>query len=139
MTSHSQKGFSLIEILIVIAIIGIIAGIAYPSYMNSVREGNRTDAIAALNNAAQLLQRCFTTLNTYADTTNCTVRASLESTDGLVSNEQMYSVKVATNGSSSATTYLLTATAIAAPQTADTGCTAMTLSHTGVRAPAECW
>ncbi len=132
------KGFSLIELMITIAIIGIIASVAYPSYMDSVRRSNRTDAKTALNDAAQRLQRCFTTLSTYANTANCTVRSSLEGTDGIVSPESHYRVTVAANGAA-ATTYILTATAISGAQQNDTGCTAITLTHSGIRAPADCW
>lgn len=133
-----ESGFTLIEILIVVAILGILAGIAYPSYMDSVRKGNRTDAKTALNDAAQRLQRCYTTLHTYDDATNCTVRGALEAAGGITSPEGMYSITVAANGNDD-TTYMLTATANGAPQTSDTGCTTLTLSHTGATAPATCW
>lgn len=137
-TFRLNAGFTLIEVLIVVAILGIIAGIAFPSYMNSVKKSNRSDAKAALNDAAQRLQRCYTSLNTYADAANCSVRASLEGEGGLESGERMYSVTVAANGNAQ-TTYILTATAISGTQLGDEGCTELTLSHTGAKAPADCW
>ena len=51
MTHH--RGFSLIELMIVVAIVGIIAAIAYPSYSNHVRETRRTTAQADLVELAQ--------------------------------------------------------------------------------------
>jgi type IV pilus assembly protein PilE len=52
-------GFSLIELMIVVAIVAILAAIAYPSYRAYVLKSNRTDAIRALTNDAQILQRCY--------------------------------------------------------------------------------
>lgn len=54
------NGFSLIELLIVIAIIGIIAAIAYPSYQDHVTRTRRADAQAALMQMSQAMERAFT-------------------------------------------------------------------------------
>jgi len=62
---RKHNGFSLIEILIALVIIGIISAIAIPAYQDSVNRANRADAIADLNDAAQRLQRCFTTFGRY--------------------------------------------------------------------------
>lgn len=51
------RGFTLIEVLVVVAIIGILTAVAYPSYVESVRRGHRTEAQAVLLDAAQYLQR----------------------------------------------------------------------------------
>ncbi len=63
--STKHKGFTLIELMIAAAIIAIIAAIAYPSYQDSVRKSRRVDAKAALLNAAQVLERCYTEKSTY--------------------------------------------------------------------------
>ncbi|MES9917892.1 MAG: type IV pilin protein [Candidatus Thiodiazotropha sp. 4PDIV1] len=48
-------GFTMVEIMIVVAIVGILAAIAYPSYVDSVRKGRRHDGMSALLDAAQKL------------------------------------------------------------------------------------
>ncbi len=60
-----QRGFTLIELMIVIAVIGLLAAIAYPSYVDQIRKTNRSDGKAALLETAQVLERCFTEFNAY--------------------------------------------------------------------------
>jgi type IV pilus assembly protein PilE len=133
------KGFTLVEMMIVVAIIGILAGIAYPSYMTSVRNSNRADAKVELADVAQRLQRCFTANGSYI-AAGCAVYTQLTTAPNIVSRGRgFYRITVS---NATATTYTLTATAILAPQTNDPGCTVMTLSHLGVQtpaAPAKCW
>ena len=62
--THSA-GVSLVELLIAVAIVGILAAIAYPSYQAQVRRGARTDAKAELMEAAQELEKCFTRYGAY--------------------------------------------------------------------------
>ncbi len=65
---NTGKGFTLIEIMITVAIVAILASIAYPGYVSQVRKTRRSDAKAALLKTAQVLERCYTEYNAYDDT-----------------------------------------------------------------------
>ncbi|WP_369413289.1 type IV pilin protein [Microbulbifer zhoushanensis] len=128
MSNRNQKGFTLIEILIVVAILGVIASIAYPSYQESVNKGRRADAKAMLGDVSQRLQRCFTVYSAYNDD-NCAVEDQLTDGNTIDSQEGFYTIS-ATNVT--ATTFTLTATAVGV-QANDTKCGNFGLTNTGTR------
>lgn len=132
---NSDNGFTLIELMITVAIIGILAAIAYPSYLKQVQKSNRSDAKVALSDVAQRMQRCFTTNSTYDTAAGvCSVVDEVQSGTGVLSTDQMYQVKIAADADLTATTYLLTATPVAGGrQATDDDCTKFTLSQSGVR------
>jgi len=61
------RGFTLIELMVVIAIIGVLAAIAYPSYQEHVRSAKRADAQTALMELAQFMERYYTSNGRYVD------------------------------------------------------------------------
>lgn len=69
MKKKQMRGFTLIELMIAVAVIGILASIAYPGYRDYIVRSNRAEARAALLENAQFLERNFTTANRY-DRTN---------------------------------------------------------------------
>jgi len=67
MRRKKSTGFTLIELMIVVAIIGIIAAIAYPSYQDQVRKSKRTDGHSKIMDAMARQERYFSENNTYTD------------------------------------------------------------------------
>lgn len=130
--SATSRGFSLLEIMIVVVIIAILAGVAYPSYSNHVRKTNRAEAKTRLLQLAQLEERSFTEKNTYT-----TSIAGLLGVSGTVysgsnnSAASAYQITAAAeSGKTIATTFVLSAVPQGS-QTADTSCGTLTLTHTG--------
>jgi type IV pilus assembly protein PilE len=70
MNKRINTGFTLIELMIVVAIVGILASIAYPSYIDSVRKGKRAQGRAALTELLQQEERFMTQTNSYCAFSN---------------------------------------------------------------------
>lgn len=64
-----NAGFTLIELMIAVAVIGILAAIAYPSYQEYVKRGRRADAMGELQQAATAMERYFTVNGSYTGAT----------------------------------------------------------------------
>lgn len=156
--NKNQAGFTLIEIMMVVAIIGIIGAIAYPSYIEHVRKSRRADAQIKLQELAQLQESFFSRRFTYASNLSGLLGGTADTID---SDEAFYSVSISaatgTGGAACAgtraspcTTYTLQAV----PQTGttqmkDTNCSRYTLDNMGRKAAsgpttatdttARCW
>lgn len=127
------KGFTLIEIMIVIAIVGILASIAVPMYDGYITKSRRVDAQIGLRNAAMVMERCRTQSFTYED---CDARVDAQSP------EKYYSLLVSGD---TATTFTITATPVTGKsQAGDTKCTSASINQKGEvdglpTGTHECW
>lgn len=121
-----HSGFTLIETMIAVAIVGILAAIAVNSYSSYVRRTNRTDATRTMMQDAQSLQRCYSQNFTYLPAVPCATTAGTAN-----SPSGYYSVTITIPAT--ATSYTITATPIAAPQTKDTQCASFTLTSSGAQ------
>lgn len=120
-----QRGFTLTEMMIVIAIIGIISAFAYPSYVEQVRKSKRSDAKIALQQIAQRQESHFIKNYSYASTLTAMGYAA----DTIPSPENDYQITI---DSASATAYTLKATpASTSGQAQDKLCAAFTLDQMG--------
>lgn len=129
-----QHGFTLVELMIVVVIVGVLAAIAYPGYRSFVLRSHRTDATTTLLRIAQNLERRYTQNNSYAGATLGTAAA----TDVWGSNRSPDGYYTLSLPTLTADTYTIRATATGT-QAADSACATIELKHTGERTPAQCW
>ena len=127
---RSAAGFTLIELMIAVAVIGILASIAYPSYQGYVKNARVSDGQTKLMEIAGRLERCFTETYDYTERGDGSACVSLP-----VSSDDGY---FQLSGSLSASTYTLTATHNG-NQVKD-ACKTMTIDQTGNTTPESgCW
>jgi len=112
------KGFTLLELMIVVAIIGILGAVGYPSYMKSVKKGQRADAIDSLLELAGSMEEYYMQNDTYTGATISNTTKKSKSSEGLyklsipVKQDFYYKIR-------------------ATPVTADTDCGKLQLDSTG--------
>ena len=135
MNSKQQTGFTLIELMIVVAIVGIIGAIAFPSYDSYMKKSRRADAKVGMAKIADRQERYYIANNTYTTTIT-----DLGFTDNQSENGYYTFALSTTNASAN---YTITATAQGAQvndnDTSAGDCTTMTLDSTGLKTPASCW
>jgi type IV pilus assembly protein PilE len=131
MMKTDKAGFTLIEVMITVAIVGIIAAIAYPSYTQYVGKSARSEGQAAVMKIANLQEQYYLDNRVYAtDMTKLGLAAN-----PFVTEHGHYSV--ASAGTSS---FTITATAKGIQASRDSDCPTITMTDAGVKGPkAECW
>ncbi|WP_374601093.1 type IV pilin protein [Niveibacterium sp.] len=138
--SRKDGGFTLIELMIVLAIISIISAIAIPAYTEHTMRGRRAEARAALGAAAQQMERFYSNNNTYGTTATSLAERGISST----TETGKYSISVAPPSDGTfATGFVLTA---APSGFTDSQCGSLTLDAAGVRGKTagswsvnDCW
>lgn len=141
---RKQAGVTLIELLIVVAVLGILAAIAVPSYQEYTRRANRAEAKGILLETAQFLERNYTAANRYdLDAAGNATVLPFATSPKPGGGAARYNITAA-YGAAPAQTYTLTATR--AGTMAGDACGDFTLTQAGVQAlvnntatVAECW
>lgn len=122
-----MRGFTLIELMITVAIVGILAMIAYPSFMDQIRKGRRSDAMDLAARVMQAQERFRGNSPVYS--TAPTVNLGFAST---TSTGGYYTMAITAPGGDAALLnggYVLTLTAVSGKsQASDTGCTSLTVT-----------
>ncbi len=124
---NGRRGFSLVELLVVVAIVAVIAAVAVPAYQDSVRKGRRSDATSTLLKIQLLQERWRLTNGTYT-----TSLADL----GMGTQTPQGYYDLSLSSTNPATGFTATATA-KGDQANDTGCTTFTLNQDGP--VSGCW
>jgi type IV pilus assembly protein PilE len=119
-----KNGFTLVELMIAVLIVGILAAIAIPSYAAYVKRANRTDATRSLSVTSQALERCYSQNFTYV---GCAVVGP-----PTASSQGYYTITVNVVAGPPES-YNMSAVPALAPQTTDTACVSFTLDSTGLQ------
>jgi len=130
MEQTRQRGFTLIELMIVVVIVGILAAIVYPSYTQHVVKANRVAAQAQMMDIANRQQQFLLANRSYVSKTDLEASGYSLPTD--VSARYSYAI---TLGAGAAPSYTITFT----PSGAQTDDGALTLNNEGVKTPAAKW
>lgn len=126
--NRQHHGFTLIEVMIVVAIVGILAAIAYPNYQEFVKRGNRTEGQAFLSEAAARQERYFAQNNEYITSDSDIGKLNLK--NGSTSETGKYELSIDEHAGDGG--YTLTAT----PNFDDTKCGNLILNAIGNRGAA---
>jgi type IV pilus assembly protein PilE len=129
------RGFTLIELMVAVVIVGVLSAIAYPSYTDSVRKSKRASAKAKMTEVAGRLSQYYSAPAADTSATYTLLFTDLAYPAGaLYSDAKGHTLTLSAGASGIASSYLITAT----PVTADPTCGNLTLDNLGTFLPAGC-
>lgn len=139
-SARHSSGFTLIEVMIVVAIIGVLSAIGFPAYTDYIMRGNRSEATAALLEARQFMERYYGANNRYSTAADGNPALPTRLQTIPAGGPTRYTLSVA------ATVNSYTLTAVPSGSMATDKCGSLTITNTGVKGRsttgptvAECW
>lgn len=126
--SRQSRGFTLIEVMIVVVVISILTALAVPAYERYAQRTRRSDAMNALQTAASRQERYFFQHNQYTDDVD-----QLGGSGGTLTSPEGYYTLTATIDSSNQSFTLTATPTVGGPQTKDSECTTLTIDEQGQR------
>ena len=128
---NREIGFTLIELMIVVAVIAVLVAIAYPNYINQVRKGKRGQAKADMVTVSHQMERCFTQQNTYSKCWNNNTSDTIDAPLNASSTNNQVNYTITSTVGATGLTYQL----VAAPQgdQVNDPCVDLMLDQTGLK------
>ena len=135
--NRRNGGFTLIELMIVVVIVGVLAAVAYPSYQNYILKGNRASAQAFLMDAAQRQAQYFLDNRTYAADLGALFGTATPALAVPADVSKYYGTPVVATTAGPPPTFLITAT----PQgtQARNNEPTLTIDQAGTKTPSTAW
>jgi len=139
MSTTRAQGFTLIELMIVVAIVGILAALSYPSYQDYVRKTRRSDALSALTTARLQQEQWRASHSTYGTKTELNLATSPDGYYSVSVGETLDTSTCAIAGNPNATAYAIKASATTKHgQNQDSGCENLCTDKSGAFYPDGC-
>lgn len=132
-----HRGFTLIELMIAVAIVAILTMIAYPSYTSHLRKGHRSEAQAYMMDIAQREQQYFTDNRSFAVDGATTAAAQLSASPPPADLTSYYTITTTVPPGTATPSFVITATPVAGSSQASDG--SLSIDNTGAKTPSGNW